>query len=1222
MLGLAALLTVAMLTVTGAVGFGAASAAGGPGGPARIRVLGLRAGTVIVAKNRRAASRLRLHATVSILRPVGVLSVQLNGHRVGRTSSRSGRLGLRLDAADGLVVGENLLWVSAGRRGGPPSRVVPVQFVVGYRNPRPLSVHLRLGAGKRPAATATLRVPSAGVQRLKVTLNGVPMRVPPGARLLDLARLGTVRWGSNRLTVRLIMFDGRVADWARTFRLDRRRDVAVARLDGAAVVGRSVVLDARRSLIVPGVRQARGFRWALVRRPLRSHARLGRTRGSRMALRLDVPGDYVVALEAGQGSPGSYDLLDVAATYPAPLVPLDTIKYNISPANTVLPGIQVGNDFYSDPFLFQPSGPAPIQLLVLNRTDLGDVTEGGFTAGSGPDYFSSLKTALQRLNNNTNDLVIITHPAGSPPLLGSTLAGLDSALRVVGGTLPATWNFTKANCWSGQTLNCRVCTQTSCGWSSWQQGAFNGGSFTVVGVPGLTPGQAWRETAAQTGGQVGNIVGYLTKGVDPQGPKYYTVVNGGPGQYAPVDTCAGSSCAVRIGVNVTANVSVGSATITSVTPNIGYANGATIAGPGIPDGATIVSGAGTPTLTISSPATASATAVGLAVDQTYPAGANGLHVVTLDRTTLKPIVNQTVTTTTGLASALTTPGPNATVGHFDSNGIDDQRLVILQSVGSGSVSGAATTALLQDIDELGGTPDLLLSALAGHKYALVGAATNLPWRNSSALESSTDIPATPGSRYVDQNGVIHGAESGMISGAVERDRDGLYAPSGGDAISATNADLGRILYQPAQPWPYAADTEDLKSIAYQLGLTNQAGTTGYPDIRSAYYLNPDGEPWGSLRSDLDPKSNKVVCPHPPDQCGTFEALRKELENEFLWVQEVLKLTDGLLKPYLQSGDSPYFSVQQVTDQVLGSLPQDTSSKMATMKWVTIMSDVMFISSKVSDIAGGSLARSAVFGLFGYAGLLATGVMEQSDSKGGPADQVTTTANNLKYQMSTQQQMYIFWVNQLKKDLLYDYGKLAAVGPAMVSDLAWAFGPDQNTDAITGLNAGAVASAESALLPVAWDGYNLMPDGLTQTSSNDVSALRCDWGQEQSGHQNKPFAGAPPENQFHATSSIASDGSPVNQVWTFAKLDLNSWGNASNNYSARNASLPSASQTDYIYGQYATGHSVNGIYHFGAYQYAPVWWRDTYNPPGFAVCSSGPTLNSWASNPPAISRPLP
>jgi hypothetical protein len=305
--------------------------------------------------------------------------------------------------------------------------------------------------------------------------------------------------------------------------------------------------------------------------------------------------------------------------------------------------------------------------------------------------------------------------------------------------------------------------------------------------------------------------------------------------------------------------------------------------------------------------------------------------------------------------------------------------------------------------------------------------------------------------------------------------------------------------------------------------------------------------------------------------------------------------------------------------------------MATMKWVNIMSDMMFISSKVSDIAGGPLARSAVFGLFGYAGLLATAVMEQSNSNGGPADQVTTTASTLEYKMNTQQQMYMLWLNQLEKALLYDYGKLAAVGPAMTGGGdAWAFGPDQNTDAITGLNAGAVASAESALLPVAWDGYNLMPDGLTQTSSDDVSALRCDWGQEQSGHQNKPFAGAVPENQFHATSSMASDGSPVNQVWTFAKLDLNSWGNAGNNYSPRNATLPAvspqtgtASQTNYIYGQYAKGHEdEKGVYHFGAYQYEPVWWRDTYNPPSFAVCSSGPTLNSWASIPPPISPPLP
>jgi hypothetical protein len=91
--------------------------------------------------------------------------------------------------------------------------------------------------------------------------------------VLDLAQLGAVRWGANRLRVRLIMSDGRIDEWARTFEIDRRRDIAVARLDSAAVVGRTVTLDAARSLIVPGAAQAGGVRWTLVRRPMRSHAR-------------------------------------------------------------------------------------------------------------------------------------------------------------------------------------------------------------------------------------------------------------------------------------------------------------------------------------------------------------------------------------------------------------------------------------------------------------------------------------------------------------------------------------------------------------------------------------------------------------------------------------------------------------------------------------------------------------------------------------------------------------------------------------------------------------------------------------------------------------------------------------------------------------------------------------------------------------------------------------
>ncbi len=247
LVGLVALLSVAALAVSVVVGTSAApsaAATGGGGGP--IRVLAPRPGAVIVAGSVDGARRLRLGATLSINRPVGSLSVQLNGHPIRHAAIRSGRLGVRLDAADGLVVGENLLWVSAGPRDGPPRWVIPVRFVAGYRDAHALAVHLRLGAGELRAATTSFRMPSAGVEGLIVTLNGVPGRVPAGPRALDLAQLGAVHWGSNSLRVRLIMLDGRIADWERTFQLDPRRDVAAARLDGPAAVGRAVTLDAGR----------------------------------------------------------------------------------------------------------------------------------------------------------------------------------------------------------------------------------------------------------------------------------------------------------------------------------------------------------------------------------------------------------------------------------------------------------------------------------------------------------------------------------------------------------------------------------------------------------------------------------------------------------------------------------------------------------------------------------------------------------------------------------------------------------------------------------------------------------------------------------------------------------------------------------------------------------------------------------------------------------------
>jgi hypothetical protein len=1196
---LVVLLAVAALVISTVVatGTGAAASPAGTskGGGSPVSVLAPRAGAVIVAPTVAAAHTMRLGATLSIARRVGSLSVQLNGHTVGLPTIRPGRLGVLLDAADGLVVGQNLLWVSVGTATGPPQWVVPVRFVVGFRDSRALGVGLRLGAGTLPAATATLRLPSTGVDTLSVTLNGAPVRVPAGARVLDLAQLGAVRWGSNTLRVRLVMTDGRVDDWSRTFRLDPRRDVAVARLDGSPLVGSTVVLDAKRSLIVPGLPQARGVRWVLVRRPLLSHARLGLPHGSQVNLRLDVPGTYQVGLMVGSGPQAGYDLLTVSATDPELLVPLNTIAYKNG-----VPGVQVGKEFYPDPSPDPKAGAPPglVQVLVLQRSSLGFVANETLNSTAA---FESLAGYLQ--NFPSTDLAIVTHPAATGAMPADGLSSLDTGLRAIGGTLPAKWTYPARNCWAGFTAKSAgpntddwgcLNPQNSSQWLSWQRSAFNGGSFTVIGVPGLAVGQAWRETAAQTGGPDGRIDGYLTKGVatGTGDADYYTVINGGSQQYASIDTCTnadGNSCTVSFGSTVAGTYSAGSTTITNVNPPVTTNVPSIIEGPGIQPGTFIVTGAPSSTLTISKPTTDAATGAALTVTSFLPPpAANGLHVVVLDRTTLVRILDQTVTSTTDLLSALRTTAPSATVGHFlPSPGMDDQRLVIIQSVGDGHVSGTASTSLLQYLDELGGTPDLLPGILAGQKYALVGAATDLPWRNASALESSAAIPVIPGANRF---------QTGKVSGALERDRDGLYAPLAGDPIDATNTDLYRILYQPAQLWPYAEDTRELAYIANNIDLG------AYPDVRSAYSDSDLASSW-----DFEARQLMDLSCTDPSECGpNFQAVKNELLKEFPWVPKVYQFGTNLLKPYVQVGGATYFDVAQVTNQIKNSLPVPTSSSVK-MKWLSIMSDLMSVASGLATAAGEN-GLSTVFGLISSAGTLATDAMQQPDSNGGPADAVTSTAEHLADQMAQQTAAYAQWVDQMEGILLDDYGKLSAVGTAIGNNPAWKWQSTTTGQAITALQANATASAYSALEPVAWPGYNLTPDFKFQFDSNDVSTLSC--APPQNNHS---FIAALPQNQFHAITSIAGNGGAVDQVWTFATLNGH-WINYDTG--TRGATLPPTSQTDYIYGPYATGHSQNGTWYFGAYQYAPVWWRDTYDPPGFVVCNSeGRSGNfSWAAQP--------
>jgi hypothetical protein len=349
----------------------------------------------------------------------------------------------------------------------------------------------------------------------------------------------------------------------------------------------------------------------------------------------------------------------------------------------------------------------------------------------------------------------------------------------------------------------------------------------------------------------GRITGYLTLGtVTTGGADQYTVVNG-PDPYVPVDTCTAGGCAVQVG------------------------------------------------------------------NQAYPlaVGASGFHVVVLDRTTLQLISNSTVTTAAALLGALTNITSVPPVAHLLQPGtpFNDQRLVIIQSVGDGKLSGSPSSSLLQDIDQLGGTPEYLTASITGaHAYALVGAATDLPWHATTSAESSTAMtdrsPGTPGQ------------PTGHVSGVLQRDPDGLYAPSASDAVGPTNVDLYPIIYQPATTWPLA-DDPGLTYVADNIGLS------GYPDVRSAY-------PNTSI--DFATKAvllQGLTCTAGPDVCGPdFPALKTQLLTEFDWVQSARALAGNLRAPYEETASGPYFDVQEVTDEVLASIPVPPDSS-ATMKWL-------------------------------------------------------------------------------------------------------------------------------------------------------------------------------------------------------------------------------------------------------------------------------------------------
>ncbi len=1113
----AACLVTAALAVPGVSRAFAQQSGGG-----RVEVLSPRPGALVWNASKKAAARTKVSALIRVTGGhVAHLSVRLNGHPVRGLAAHSGKQRVLLLKRNGLTIGHNVLFVSATLAGSGHPLQVARRFVVGYKTKQRLLTWsgVRRGAGSAPAALLTASAPLRGVRRITAWLNG--RRLPlPGARVgkhghrvlgLNLAQLGRLRFGRNRVGFRLVMSDGRVGDVQRRFTLDRHRDIAVARAVGKAVVGRTVTLDASRSRLAGGRLHAH---WFLLRKPKLSHARLGAATGTRSSLRPDVPGSYRVGLRVGAGSSAGYDVLTASATYPEPLVPIDTAATPNGQSGLLVGG--TGGTFYA-------YDSNPIQVVQLDGYTLQATHYNTYQATS--QSLGQMKSDLSTASPDA--LVIVAAPDGRPDLPSDQVGNLDAALGEIGGDMGGGWSWGDAKCWTGNTVDCI----TSGLGNSWTNTTTDLGPFTIVGVPGMPAGQAWRETASQTsaGGGVGTggITGYLTPGVASTGgmSSQYTLIPGSD-PYVPVVTCA----------------NVGNATCAVTVANATY------------------------------PATA---------------GANGVHVVVLDRTTLTLQSNETVTNYADLETAINTsqsepvPTSHSVVHYVTGGGQSDQSLVIVQSVGNGPLSGSPSPGgyLYEYLDQLGGTPESLQGSLAGgHPYALVGVANNLPWYGTSALESSP-VMATSSAP---------GQPNGQINGMLKRDRTGLFTPVTGDPAGPINSDLFAVVFQPAQPWPYASD----QALPY---IANGIQMGGYPDVRSGYTnLNIDFDTKAALLKDLHCTGESF--------CGQdFNEVKSELLNEFAWVSTVRLFINNVLSPYEQNGTGAIFAVDSIYDDIENSLPPPP--KMSTaLNWLSLISDAFDIAAAVAapESANASEALSVGAGALGIGSnfLVAPG--------GGTADTVTADApDDLSAQLADQQTAAVEGIDRLEGILLTDYGKLSAVGTkAGGGDPSWAWTADTTLDTITALNASTRGASYTSLIPEIYKATSLEPDpntASTWATTNDVTKYAC-------SSNNHPFAPALPQNQFHAisrfypTTPADANTTNVSDVWVLA-----------NNVNSSSIQFPTTSLTDDIYGPNATGAD-------GADQYAPNWWRTTYNPPSGEQCHP-PNSGAWWPAP-AITPPPP
>jgi hypothetical protein len=373
-----------------------------------------------------------------------------------------------------------LNYLSVSTRSGEREDFDLIELLAARRKANYLVVR---GAPQRPTREIpVVRARLRGVPRhLNARLNGHPVRREflSGAGTTKPAHLGPddgLRYGKNRLVVRAHDERGVFDREVRSFRVLRRAPLVAAGPQRWTTAGSRVRLDASKSRPAGRGNELR-FRWSIARAPSGSKARIKNRHAAKPRFVPDEVGRYKLRLEVietrGAGNrahakPGAKGAL-VADDTAQVLSALPTPPMGV-PITTIPGGGAPGIDFAGERYPASGSnGPGDwVQLLVLDRQTL------------------AVNQQVSRVYDYSED----------PQDLSDAIGVLDSGdlAIVTGGGRPQPnldtnhWNTLKY-------IYSRLGGETD---SKQIDPAFKAGNWSLIGVPGLDPGQGFNSPQLAT----------------------------------------------------------------------------------------------------------------------------------------------------------------------------------------------------------------------------------------------------------------------------------------------------------------------------------------------------------------------------------------------------------------------------------------------------------------------------------------------------------------------------------------------------------------------------------------------------------------------------------------------------------------------------------------------------------------------------------------------------